>query len=348
MTTFSKRASANPVVAPAVTRTVRVQEARATRDASEQTFTGVVRARHASDLSFRIGGKIVARLVEVGTHVHAGQPIARLDPGDSALSVHVADAELAAAEAAQKQATIDYDRTARLVASKALAVSELDRVRAVRDEADAQRDRARASAQLSANRLAYCVLNADADGVVTTLPIEVGQVVTDGQIVASVARSGELEAVVSIPENRVSSVRTSAATVTFWSHEGAPLEAHLRELSPSADPVTRTYTARFTIAGPGPDIALGMTATVRVAPVADRATYTFPLSALLGQGGSASLWVVDRATGHLTLTPVDVIHYRQDTVVVAAAGLKEGELVVTAGVQKLDAGMTVRPWEPSR
>ena len=343
---LSKRALASPSVAPTV-RTVRVQEVHGSTDVSAQTFTGVVHARYESDLSFRVGGKVVTRLVEVGTRVRAGQAIARLDPGDNALAVKEGEADLAAADAALRQAQIEYDRTAKLVATNAIAGAELDRVTAERDSARARRERARASANLSANRLAYCTLKADSDGVVTSLPIEAGQVVAEGQLVARVARDGQLEAVVSIPENRVAAVRAGVATVTFWSLQGAPRRAVLRELSPSADPVTRTYTARFTIENPGTEIALGMTATVSVMPATPSDGHPVPLSALLRKGTSPAVWVVDRATGHLTLTPIEVVQYRQDTAIVTG-GVKDGALIVTAGVQKLDAEMTVRPWEPAR
>ena len=344
--TLSKRALASPGVAPTV-RTVRVQEVHATTDTAAQTFTGVVRARYESDLSFRVGGKVVTRLVEVGSRVHPGQAIARLDPGDNSLAVKEAEADVAAADAALRQSQIEYDRTVRLVATNAIAGAELDRVTAERDAARARRDRARAGAQLSANRLAYCTLTADSDGLVTSLPIEAGQVVAEGQVVARVARAGQLEAAVSIPENRVAAVRVGVASVSFWSLQGAAQRAVLRELSPSADPVTRTYTARFTIEDPKPEMSLGMTATVSVMPDAPTEGYSVALSALMRKGNAPAVWVVDRASGHLTLTPVEVIQYRQDTAIIAG-GVKDGALVVTAGVQKLDAEMTVRPWEPSR
>ncbi len=328
-------------------RTVRVQELQSNADVGAETFTGVVRARHESDLSFRVGGKVIARYVDVGSHVKPGQALARLDPGDGALAVKESQADLAAAEAAFTQASIDYERTTRLIATSAVAAAELDRARAERDGAEARRARARASVLLAGNRLAYCALTADTAGVVTSLALEVGQVVGEGQVVARVARAGELEAVVSIPEGRVAIVRAGTATVTFWSRQGAPLAASLRELSPSADPVTRTYEARFTIHAPGPEIALGMTVTVRVAPAQPSAGYEVPLSAVLRKGTAPALWVVDRPSGRLTLTEVDVVRYRQDAALVTG-GVKRGDLVVTAGVQKLDSGMTVRPWEPSR
>jgi len=341
---LATRAQAKPESTAPPVRTVRVQQVRSTIGAADQTFTGVVRARHESDLSFRTGGKVVARLVEVGDRVRVGQVLARIDPGDDALAVREAEADMASAEASLHQVALDFDRTSKLVAANALAAAELDRVRADRDTAQARRARAQAGLRLANNRLGYATLTADSEGIVTSLLMEVGQVVAEGQVIARVARSGELEAVVSVPENRVASVRTGSASVSFWSLPGARHGAVLRELSPSADPVTRTYLARFTIRDAGPEIALGMTATIKLAPNDGSAGYTLPLSALLRNGTEPALWVVDRTSGHLALTTVNVREYRQESAIVTG-GVNDGDLVVTAGVQKLDVSMTVRPWE---
>jgi RND family efflux transporter MFP subunit len=187
-------------------------------------------------------------------------------------------------------------------------------------------------------------LSADADGVITALPAEAGQVVAEGQVVARLARDGEREAVISLPENQAIAAKAARATVTLWSVPGESFPAVLRELSPLADPVTRTYQARFTIQNPGPKLVLGMTATVHLTPSSAATGYSLPLSSLLRTGAQPAVWVVDRATGKLTLVPVEVREYRHETVVLSG-GVKPGQLVVTAGVQKLDAGLTVRPWE---
>ena len=123
-----------------------------------------------------------------------------------------------------------------------------------------------------------------------------------------------------------------------------PADRELGGVRPAADPVTRTYQARFTIQNPGPKLVLGMTATVHLAPAYAATGYVLPLSALLRTGDRPAVWVVDRRSGALTLTPVEVREYRQETVVLSS-GVKPGQLVVTAGVQKLDPSLTVRPWE---
>lgn len=142
----------------------------------------------------------------------------------------------------------------------------------------------------------------------------------------------------------VKAAEAAHAAVTLWSAPGESFPAALRELSPIADPVTRTYQARFTIQNPGPKVALGMTATVHLAPSSAATGYSLPLPSLLRTGAQPAVWVVDRATGKVTLVPVEVREYRHETVVLSA-GVKPGQLVVTAGVQKLDAAVTVRAWE---
>jgi RND family efflux transporter MFP subunit len=321
-----------------------VQEVTADATASEQTYTGIVRARYETDLAFRVGAKIVSRHVEVGQRVSAGTVLFRLDPTDYRLAVKAAEADLTAAEAEVVQATAEYDRQLRSYRSGVSSSSDLDKARSAQDVTAGRRDRAKETLTLARNRLTYCELTADADGVITALPAEAGQVVAEGQVVARLARDGEREAVISLPENQAVAARTARATVTLWAAPGESYPAVLRELSPTADPVTRTYQARFTLKDPGSKVVLGMTATVHLAPAEAVPGYVLPLSSLLRTGDRPAVWVVDRKTGAVALTPVEVREYRHETVVLSS-GVKPGQLVVTAGVQKLDPGMTVRPWE---
>src|SRR5947209_4748032 len=258
--------SVTPPTASHSPRTVRVKEVTADATASEQTYTGIVRARYETDLAFRVGAKIVSRHVEIGQRVAAGTLLFRLDATDYRLAVKAAEADLAAAEAEVVQSVAEHDRQLRSYRSGAGSSSDLDKARSARDVAVGRRDRAREGLTLANNRLSYCELTADADGVITALPAEAGQVVAEGQVVARLARDGEREAVISLPENQAVAARSARATVTLWAAPGASYPAVLRELSPTADPVTRTYQARFTIQNAGPKVVLGMTATVHLAP----------------------------------------------------------------------------------
>lgn len=334
-----------PLPAPAtLPRAVRVQEVTADAAATEQSYTGIVRARYETDLAFRVGAKITTRHVEVGQKVSAGAVLFRLDPTDYRLAVKAAEADLTTAAAEVVQATAEDARVARLRDSGAVSMSETEKARSARDVACGRRDRAKEALTLARNRLSYCELTAEADGVITALPAEAGQVVAEGQVVARLARDGEREAVISLPENQAVAARSARATVTLWAAPGESYPAVLRELSPTADSVTRTYQARFTIQNVGPKVVLGMTATVHLAPADATPGYVLPLSSLLRTDDRPAVWVVDRRTGALTLTQVEVREYRHETVVLTG-GVKPGQWVVTAGVQKLDAGLTVRPWE---
>lgn len=330
--------------APSQPRAVRVQEVSADAAAVEQTYTGVVRARYETDLAFRVGAKIASRHVEVGHRVKAGTLLFRLDPTDYRLAVKAAEADVIASEAEVAQTTAEDARMTRLLANRTVSSSEWDKARSARDMAIGRRDRAKEALILARNRLSYCELTADSDGTITALPAEAGQVVTEGQVVAKLAWDGAREAVVSLPEHQVVAARSARATVTLWAAPGESYPALLRELSPNADPVTRTYQARFTVHNHGSRVALGMTATVHLAPADSVPGYALPLSSLHRTGDRPAVWVVDPKTGAITLTPVDVREYRQETVVLTS-GVKPGQLVVTAGVQKLDASVTVRPWE---
>ncbi|WP_397569229.1 efflux RND transporter periplasmic adaptor subunit [Schlesneria sp. T3-172] len=328
-------------------RNVRVQKVRGDGAASESSYTGVVRARYESDLAFRVGGKVVSRHVELGERVTVGQPLFRLDPEDYELALKAAEADLAAAEAEVEYTTAEDVRQQLLHARNATAAAEAEKARAARSVAVARRDRAIKTLALARNRLSYCSLAADADGVVTELPGEAGLVVLEGQPVARLTRDGGLEAVVSLPENRVEAARSATAKVTLWSTPGVAFPAVLREVSPSADPLTRTYQARFVLPDTTPGVAIGMTATVHLTPADFAPGFVLPLSSLLRQSDQPAVWVVGREAGQPTLTPVEVREYRQESVVIAA-GVKPGDLVVTAGVQKIDPGMVVKPWEDIR
>jgi RND family efflux transporter MFP subunit len=333
--------AAHPVAQ--VERPVQVQRVAFASEQSSRDFVGVVRARYETDLGFRVAGKIVARLVNVGDRVQADDVVARLDPRDFKLQVESAEAELAAATSSLAQAAADEERYATLKSRGFAAVADFDRKKAARDEAEGRLERAKRALDLARNQLAYTDLKAGADGVITATLAEPGQVVAVGQAVARLAHRGEKEAVVALPETWLGEARASRATVRLWSDPDRAFAAQLRELSPQADPATRTYAARFTIADADDAVALGMTATVTLARAAEAPVAKLPLAAVLNRGSGPSVFVVDDA-GALTLQPVKVAAFTQDTALVTA-GVADGAKVVTLGVQKLVAGTRVRAIE---
>lgn len=326
-----------------VERPVQVQRVAFAREQSSRDFVGVVRARYETDLGFRVAGKIVTRLINVGDRVQADDVVARLDPRDFKLQVESAEAELAAATSSLAQAAADEERYATLKSRGFAAVAEFDRKKAAKDEADGRLERAKRALDLARNQLGYADLKAGADGVITATLAEPGQVVAIGQAVARLAHRGEKEAVVALPETWLGEARASRATMRLWSDPDRSFAATLRELSPQADPATRTYAARFTIRDADDAIALGMTATVTLTRAAEAPMARLPLAAILNRGTGPTVYVVDKADT-LALRPVSIATFTQEAALVTA-GVTDGDKVVTLGVQKLVAGTRVRPVE---
>lgn len=326
--------------APRPERPVLVQVARFEPRAPERTFVATIRPRVESDLGFRVAGKVARRLVNVGDAVRAGAPLAALDETDLRLQAEQAEAEARAATAALAQAEAELRRVATLRSDGWSTASAHDRQKAAAEEARGRVARAERALALAANALSYATLSADADGVVTAAHIEPGQVVAAGQAAIRLARQAEKEALVAVPEAQIAHVRTGAAGLSLWSNPDRTYEARLRELSPSADPATRTYLARFALPQAGPEVQLGMTATLVVGQAGGGRVARLPLSALYNQGSGPALWVIE-ADGRPVLRPVTVAAYEARDVLIAS-GIGEGDRVVTLGVQKLDAGQRVR------
>jgi RND family efflux transporter MFP subunit len=306
----------------------------------ERSFVGTIRPRIESDMGFRVPGKVDKRLVEVGQRIDVGQPLATLDEIDLKLQAEQAEAELSAAAGALTQAAAAENRSKELHAKGWTTDAQLDQAKAAADEARARLNRAKRTVELTKNARSYATLVADARGVVTATLIEPGQVVAAGQTAIRVARLAEKEAVVAIPETLVERAKAGTATVALWSDPDKKYAARLREISPSADPVTRTYLAKFSLPDAGDNVELGMTATLTLAGPATLRVARLPLSALFRQGGDPSLYVVDDK-GDVTLQPVEVRSYESNDVVISA-GVSEGAKVVALGVQKIDPSEKVR------
>ena len=321
-------------------RPVQVQRVAFENENATREFVGVVRARYETDLGFRVAGKMVSRVINVGDRVHVGDVVARLDPQDLKLQVESAEAEFAAATSSLHQAASDLERYTTLKTHGWTSIADFDRKKAAKDEAEGRLERAKRSLDLAHNQLDYSELKADADGVITATLAEPGQVVAIGQPVVRLAHRGEKEAVVALPETWLAEARSSKATVQLWSGPGRNFTARLRELSPQADAMTRTYAARFTIDDPDNSVALGMTATVTLSLAADVPVAKLPLAAILNRGTGPSVYVVD-TSGALQLRPVKVASFTEDTALVTS-GVSSGDRIVKLGVQKLDAGERVR------
>jgi RND family efflux transporter MFP subunit len=310
--------------------------------AGQDVYSGEVRARHEADLGFRIGGKIVARLVDTGATVKKGQPLARLDPQDVQLNADAARAQLAAAQADYGFAKAELERYADLVAKKFVAQTVYDGKLNAHNAAKARLDQAQAQLDVSRNQAAYATLAADQDGVITAVLAEPGQVVTAGQAVVRLAQPREKEVVVNVSENKLAALRAAkTVAVSLWSAPEKIYEARIREISPGVDAATRTFTVKVSLPGADAAVALGMTANLLVQGDAAGRLAVLPMTALTETAGAPAVWVFDPATGKVALRAVKVGEYREGAVTITA-GLADGEQVVSAGVHKLVAGQVVR------
>jgi RND family efflux transporter MFP subunit len=308
-------------------------------------YSGEVRPRFETALGFRVAGKIVARLVDVGGKVAAGQVLAKLDPEDQRLNQDSARSQLAVAKADFDQAKAELARYADLLEKKFISEAEFDRRRTDYDVAKARLDQAEAQLGVTRNQAAYTQLRADHSGVVTAVRAEVGQVVSAGQTVLLVARTGEKEIEISVPENKLGELNAAKEiTVTLWAAPNKVYRGQVREISPAADAVTRTYAIRVSVPNADPAMRLGMTANVYLRGISRGHMVELPATAVFKRDGGVAVWVVDESSGKVKTVPVEVARYQEDKVSISA-GLNGGELVVRAGVHKLFEGEKVRVLE---
>jgi RND family efflux transporter MFP subunit len=331
-----------PPPQPEPLRAVRVQTVGADRVATTQEYAAEIRARTESRLAFRVGGKVVRRLADLGATVRAGQPLAQLDPQDLRLGQDAARAALAAAQVNFDQAQADLRRYTELREQGFISSAELERRDTAFKAARAQFEQARAQAGVQGNQAAYATLVADAAGVITGVDAEPGMVVAAGTPVLRLAHDGPRDAVFSVPEDQLSRLRAAAAqpgalTVRVWGG-GAPIAATLREVAASADPATRTFLVKADIGRA--DARLGQTATVALNVAAVNAI-KLPLAAVFEQQGRSTVWVLDRASMTVRAQPVRVGATEGNSVVITE-GLQAGALVVTAGVHVLTPGQRVK------
>ncbi|HEY5804337.1 MAG TPA: efflux RND transporter periplasmic adaptor subunit [Lysobacter sp.] len=316
--------------------------------ASNQTataFAGEVRAREESPLAFRVGGKLIERKVDVGAHVRKGDLLATLDPGDLQAQARAAQAQLAAAEAEYGRAKADQVRFARLANDQLVSRSTLDAQNAATLAAQGQVNAARANAEVARNQAAYSQLRATADGVIASRSAEAGQVVAAGQAVFSLAADGIREVAFALPEGIVSTIKPGQPVlVESWSQPGKRWPGRIREISPAADPASRTYAARISVDAPEGALELGQSARVFLpggAPGNAHGGLSVPLAAVQRGANGNAVFVVDPKTSTLKLQPVQTGPFGEDRVPVTA-GLAANDWVVAAGGHLLRVGQKVQ------
>lgn len=320
-------------------RPVRALTLNAGNVGSSAEFSGDVRPRYESQLGFRVGGKISSRKVDVGTVVKRGQLLMQLDPRDLRLGQDQAQANLRAAQTNYELARADLKRYQDLRNQNFVAQAVLEQKVAAAHSAQASVEAARAASHEQANQTGYANLVSDADGVVTAINAEVGQVVQAGTPVVRVARTDEKEAVIGVPEDQVEALRhVSTVRVRLWADPNRSIEGKIREVSPVADPATRTYTVKVSIP-PEDDVRLGMTAVVQLAHAGADPAIRVPLSALYQNKGQTSVWVIESGAVHPVAVQVGGVAGND---VLLLGGVTSGQTVVTAGVNLLKPGQKVK------
>ena len=308
---------------------------------SSLEFAGEVRARVESRLGFRVPGKLVRRQAELGRRVKAGEVLAQLDPQDLRLAADAARAQVAAAQTNRELAAADFKRYAALKDQNFISGAELERRETNLKSAQAQYDQAQVQLSAQRNQAGYATLVADVAGVITGIEAEPGQVVAAGSPVVRLAQDGARDVVFSVPEDKIAMVRAgSPVSIRVWAGN-KPLAGKVREVSASADPVTRTFQVKVSVEGPDAP-ALGSTVSVQPQSLghAGAAVIKLPTSALRQEGQATAVWVLDPKTMSLRSQPVQVATADGNEAVIAS-GLQPGMLVVSAGVHVLAPGQKV-------
>jgi membrane fusion protein, multidrug efflux system len=312
-----------------------------------------VAARYSNIMSFRVPGKLIERRVRIGDTVKKGEVVARLDPIDAQKQLASARAALEAAAHRLVFARQQLDRDSAQATQNLIAANQLEQSQDAFSAALAAREQAAAQLVVARNALQYNSLIADHDGVITSESADTGQVVTAGQAVYGLAWSGATDVTLDAAASDLERIAIGhAASVAFPALPGRTFEANVREITPAADPVSRTYRVRLTLAHPGQLVRLGMSgeATLTLGGAADgasgagRQTFTVPATAIFHQGNSPAVWLVG-ANGLLELRPVQVRSYSDHSTVITS-GLRDGDVVVLAGVHAVYSGERVTPVRP--
>jgi multidrug efflux system membrane fusion protein len=303
---------------------VHVTTVEPTDQIARYSYAGEISPRTETALSFRIAGKVMSRSVEVGSVLKRGTEIAKLDPQDMRLETDAMSAQLQAAQADHAQAQADLDRYRVLLDKKFISQAEFDRRSNTVAVTAARKNELKSRLLSTHNQVFYTILKADDAGIVTAVEAERGQVVAAGQPVVRVARTDEAEAVISVPENRLNELKLAKeVNVSLWANPDKSYRGAVREISPLADPATRTYRARITLQQPDENVRFGMTATVTLSGEHHREIF-LPLSALYHHQDKTAVWVVDPKKMVVRLVNVEASVFDSDRIGIQS-GLQGGE-----------------------
>ena len=331
----SQKRESDPRTEPELVRIVEVGSS----TGADSAFTGVVSARVESDLGFRVPGKVTKRFVDAGQVVHTGQLLMTIDRTDYGHAITARSETVSAAKAKADQAAADEARYRPLIKSGAVSASIYDQIKAASDAAQAELAAAKAQEQVARDEGSYSQLVADGDGVVIETLAEPGQVVTAGQTVVKLARSGPREAAVNLPETLRPALGSTAYATLYGSTARVPVR--LRQLSNAADSQTRTFEARYVLEGAAAKAPLGATVTVHLSGDAGTGTLQMPASSIIDQGKGPGVWVLNQPTSTVSFQSVQVRQLDEELATISG-NLRPGQEVVALGVHLLHDGERVR------
>ncbi|WP_094603585.1 Multidrug resistance protein MdtA [Sporomusa silvacetica DSM 10669] len=311
-------------------------------DAMGQTasYSGEVRGRYETQLAFQVSGKIIRRNIELGSVVNSGDVLMEIDAKDVQQTVNISSAQVASAQSQLGLAQSNLERYRKLYEQNAISRAQLDQYENTYEVALATVNQSTAQYAQGANQLGYTSLVADSDGVISNVNVEAGQVVSAGQAVMTLVKGGEREIEINVPENRIDEMRNAQqVNISFWALPDVTTVGKVREISPVADKVARTYKVRISLINPPAAVNLGMTASVAVGSSTSQQAVYIPLAAIYQTGDTPNVWVIQ--AGIVSLRPIKVGAFGDGKVQVLE-GLQDGEVIATGGVQKLREGQKVR------
>jgi len=304
------------------------------------TLTGEVQARYRADLSFRVSGRVLTRLVDVGAHVNAGDLLARLDPAEQQADFEAATAGVASAEAQLRVAEATFGRQTQLIASGFTTRVAYDQAREQLRTAQSTLDSAKAELGRAQEALGDTELHARAAGVITARNLEVGQVVQAAQSVFTLAQDGERDAVFDVPESMLlGDAKGGRVALALVSGPDVTATGYVREISPAVDPRSSTVRVKVAVQNPPAAMTLG-SAIAGTAGTKSATEITLPWTALMAAGSKPAVWIVDPKTQTASLKPVTVSAYQAGTVLIKE-GLEAGDRVVIDGGKLLSSGQPV-------
>ncbi|HEX5314845.1 MAG TPA: efflux RND transporter periplasmic adaptor subunit [Gammaproteobacteria bacterium] len=307
------------------------------------TYSGQVQAQYSSQQGFQVAGIVAKRITEVGDRVAVGAPLLQLDLSNLQYNLQQAKAQLDAARSQAAQAKVNLGRSKALVDQNFISQTEYDQSEVDYQTALAQQQAAQAQYGEAENALGYGTLRAAVPGIVTSINVDVGQVVQAGEDAVDIAQNGDREVVISVPESRVYQVRHARdLTASLWAIPDVTYKARLRVLYPDVNQSTRTYDGHVTLLNPDATVRLGMTAYVHVPGTVAHRAYRVPLTALYNRDGASLLWVMNAKDSTVSARSVKICALQGDSALISS-GIAPGDVIVTAGAQLLHAGQKVNP-----